>query len=126
MTDTTYDESQALGARTQSLYRDVNERVLEINEAFSVAVPLGDWVCECADHSCVERIPLTMEEYEAVRANAMRFAIAPSAPHFFPELENVVTKTERYWVVEKTGTAGELAAKVDPRKFGVRGKSSDR
>jgi hypothetical protein len=31
------------------------------------------------------------------------------------EVENVVDQTERYWVVDKIGTAGELAADRDPR-----------
>jgi hypothetical protein len=36
----TYEERAARGARShQALFRDVNERVREINEAFSEAVP---------------------------------------------------------------------------------------
>lgn len=123
LTETQYDEVQARGARTQSLYRDVNERVLDINNAFSIAITHGDWICECADDSCSERIPLSIEEYEAVRASPIRFAIAPGVEHFFAELEVLVEKNERFWVVEKTGTAGELAAKVDPRRVGLRGGS---
>jgi hypothetical protein len=123
LTETYYDENQARGARTQSLYRDVNERVLDINDAFSVAIAHGDWVCECADQTCSERISLTMEEYELVRASPIRFAIAPSAEHFVEELEVVVAKNNRFWIVEKTGTAGELAAKTDPRRVGLRGAS---
>ena len=53
----------ALGARTQSLFRDVNERVREINATFADFVPLGDWICECADNGCAERIALTTAEY---------------------------------------------------------------
>jgi hypothetical protein len=123
LTETQYDEQQARGARTQSLYRDVNERVQEVNETFSIAIAHGHWICECADDSCVDRISLSMDEYEAVRASPIRFAVAPSAEHFFPELEVVVEKTDRFWVVEKTGAAGELAAKVDPRRVGLRGGS---
>ncbi len=112
---------EARGARTQSLYRDVNERVKEINEAFSAYAPLGDWICECADDACSERIMVTPEEYEAVRGNPRRFAVAPAEHHVFRELERLVEKHERFWVVEKDGVAGELAAKVDPRAVGLRG-----
>jgi hypothetical protein len=123
VTATQYDEQQARGARTQSLFRNVNERVQDVNEAFSIAIPHGDWVCECAKESCSERISLSMEEYEAIRSSPIRFAIAPSAEHFFSELEVVVEKNERFWVVEKTGTAGALAANADPRRLGIRAGS---
>ena len=114
---------QARGARTQSLFRDVNERVREINEAFSTVVPHGDWICECADDACSQRIALTLEEYEIVRADPRRFIVAPSDPHFLPELERIHERAERYWVVEKYGLAGDLAAKVDPRAVGLRGRN---
>ena len=123
LTEAYYNENEARGARTQSLFRDVNERVMDINEAFGIAIAHADWICECADTACTERIFLTMQEYEAVRASPIRFAIAPSAEHFFEDLEVVVDKSERFWVVEKTGTAGELAAKIDPRRIGLRGES---
>ena len=114
-------EEQARGARTQSLFRDVNERVREINETFSSIIPQGDWICECADQSCSERIALTTEEYETVRSDPRRFAIAPRDEHLFPRIEDVVERNDRYWVVEKYGVAGDLAAKVDPRAVGLRG-----
>jgi hypothetical protein len=107
VTDTQHVEHAARGARTQSLFRDVNERILEVNEAFSIALELGDWICECADDACTERVALTMEEYEAVRASPIRFAVAPADKHFYPELEMLVLKHQRFWIVEKIGTAGE-------------------
>jgi hypothetical protein len=111
-----------LGARhgrTQSMFRDVNERVRKINTDFGV--PLGDWVCECADSACTERIALTAEEYEAIRANPRRFAVASSYDHVVREVEKVVEQEIGFWVVEKGGPAGELAVKVDPRRVGHRG-----
>jgi hypothetical protein len=50
-----------------------------------------------------------------LRADGTRFAVAPDEAHVFPEVEHVVERNERYWVVEKVGVAGELAAKIDPR-----------
>jgi|tagenome__1003787_1003787.scaffolds.fasta_scaffold20981467_8 hypothetical protein len=118
----TYEERAARAARTQSLFRDVNERVREINETFTVVLPHGDWVCECADDSCTERLAVSIEEYEAVRANSKRFIVAPRETHFFGEVEDLVARTERYWTVEKRDQAGELAARVDPRRVGLRGR----
>ena len=85
-------------------------------------MPLGDWVCECAESGCVERIQLTTEEYEFVRADPKRFAVAASDEHVFEEIEDVVERKDRFWVVEKDGPAGELAARVDPRGVGLRGR----
>ena len=113
--------NEALGARTQSLFRDVNERVKEINAAFADHVPLGEWVCECAENGCAERIPLTISEYEDVRGDAATFAVSPSDAHVFQEIEDVIARTDRFWVVKKRGAAAELAARVDPRRVGLRG-----
>ena len=126
MDGSTPEERQAHGARTQSLYRDVNERVRELNEAFSTIVPLGDWVCECAEKTCFERIAISQEEYEAVRADGKRFVVAPSDQHVFHDIENLVEQYERYWVVEKYGIAGELAETVDPRRSTYAGDRSMR
>jgi hypothetical protein len=95
-------------ARNQALFREVNERVQQINDAFESLLPRGDWVCECADQGCIERLSLTHEEYEAVRANGARFVVAPHADHLFPEVEALVERHERYWVVEKVGTAADV------------------
>jgi hypothetical protein len=113
--DRSGDERAARFARNQALYREVNERVQAINEAFESLLPLGDWVCECANPECAERLSLTHEEYEALRADGSRFAVASGEGHVFPEVEDVVERHERYWVVEKQGVAAELAAQADPR-----------
>ena len=114
---------QARGARTQSLFRDVNERVNEINTAFGALIPLSEWICECDDDTCSERMELTQGEYEAVRLDPRRFAVLPG--HFNSRIEQLAEQTERYWVVEKFGVAGDLAAKVDPRRVGLRGRNGN-
>ncbi|MDQ3822911.1 MAG: hypothetical protein M3321_06695 [Actinomycetota bacterium] len=108
-TDRESARAERLG-RNQTLYREVNERVKEINHAFDSLVPLGDWICECGNDRCSQRIELTSEEYEAVRAEATHFAVAPDDAHVFPEVERVVERHDRYWVVEKVGVAAAVAA----------------
>jgi hypothetical protein len=106
-------------ARNQALYRAVNERVSEINEAFdSILDSLGDWVCECARVECFEPVQLTHEEYEAVRTTPTRFVVCPDDAHVVPEVENVVERHERYWVVEKVGVAAEVVAETAQRPAG--------
>jgi len=102
-------------ARNQHLYRSINERVKEMNDAFDALLPLGEWVCECANVECFETVRLTHEEYEAVRAAASRFFVAPEEAHVVPEAETIVDRHERYWVVEKIGVAGAFARQRDPR-----------
>jgi hypothetical protein len=108
-------ERAGRGARTQSLFRDVNERVRAINQAFSPVVPLGDWICECSNQACSERIGLTLEEYEAIRSDPTRFAVAPDGSHVDLAIEDVVVENGRFRVVEKKGLAADLATSVDPR-----------
>lgn len=97
-------------ARNEVLFRRVNEEVAALGQG-------GDgvfsFVCECSEASCVERIELQLEEYEAVRAHPRRFLL--KAGHESSELERVVDRRDGYIVVEKTGDAGELAKRNDPR-----------
>jgi hypothetical protein len=99
-------------ARNQSLFREVNERVAELNQMFDELTPYGSWACECANVDCMEQLPMTLGEYEELRKVPTRFAVLPSEEHLVAEVEAVVEKTDRYWVVEKVGKAGELAAEL--------------
>jgi hypothetical protein len=99
----------AKGAHNQALMREVNERIEQIAE--DAAHP--EFLCECADPDCVETIPLSIAEYEAVRSSPLRFPIKPG--HDDTEFERVVEGDGRYVVVEKFGKAGEIAQRLDPR-----------
>jgi hypothetical protein len=102
-------------AMNQLLFRDINERMKNLESGFSVLVPVGAWICECANDACAERVQMSAEEYEAIRSSGTRFLVAPSNEHVWPDVERVVESTDHYWVVEKTGDAGELAERLDPR-----------
>jgi hypothetical protein len=56
---------------------------------------------------------LSSREWQEVRSRAERFAVAPghTAIDVEPDVEEVVKKYEHFWIVEKRGEAGELAAK---------------
>jgi hypothetical protein len=102
-------------ARTQSLFREINERVRSLNESFSQLVDLGDWICECANDTCVDRVEMSSRAYEAVRRDGAHFFVAPGNEHVWPDIERITERTDGYWVIEKTGQAGELARRADPR-----------
>jgi hypothetical protein len=109
------DDRASRAGRNQSFFREINERVKDLNEGFSLLLPLGDWVCECAEQMCVARIELSAEEYEAIRQSGTRFLIAPGDEHVWPDVENVTERHERYWVVEKIGEAAVVSERFDPR-----------
>ena len=101
-------------AQNEALFREVNERVETIAHSHHLGPHAPyEFLCECANADCTFRIPLTPAEYGAVRADPRQFVVLPL--HFMPEVETLVTKTEGYWLVKKTGEAGEYAEKLDPR-----------
>ena len=44
-------------AHTEALFRDVNERIAESADRFNARD--AEFVCECADPACAERVPAT-------------------------------------------------------------------
>ena len=102
-------------ARNQTLYRQVNERIEDLNEGFDAALSIGArWVCECADPECSEPMALTLDEYEELRSHPDRFAVVPG--HVHETLERIVEAHEGYVVVEKLGPGAVYAAEHDPRR----------
>jgi hypothetical protein len=100
-------------ARNETLFREVNERIKQVNVALATA-EATDFLCECGDESCTLPISLTLAEYEAVRAEATHFAVVPG--HVVPDIERVVAQNDRYLVVEKTDPdAARIVEAEDPR-----------
>ena len=99
-------------ARNEALFREVNERIEKVTERFAAPDPMS-FVCECVDNTCARHVELTHAEYEAIRSNPKRFAVAPD--HDDPELENVVERHKGYIVVEKFGAGASVATATDPR-----------
>jgi anti-sigma B factor antagonist len=97
-------------ARNQALFREVNERVEEVQSGEGGTT---EFLCECGDPACLEAIPLALEEYEAIRKRPDWFVIAES--HETAGVERVVARHGAAKVVEKTGKAGRIAEELDPR-----------
>jgi hypothetical protein len=103
-------------ARNESFFREVNERIREVGTGLVITGEQTEWefICECPDPTCTERVATTVAGYEAVRSSPTRFLVAPG--HQAPEIEQVVAIDEERAVVEKHGAAGEIAAQLDPRR----------
>src|SRR4051794_39044889 len=101
-------------AEDGTLFREVNELV-EAAAAHFVGADedTTEYFCECATADCTFRITLTHAQYASVRADPTQFVVLPL--HFTPEVESLVTKNEGYWLVRKTGEAGEYVERLDPR-----------
>ena len=107
METSTQEEREIRAARSQSLFRSINENLKTVNKAFLSVSEKYVIACECADRDCVELIEIDPDEYRALRADPRRFVVRPG--HVYPEVEMVVRESEQYVVVEKGGAAGELA-----------------
>lgn len=105
------DERDARMARNEVLFREVNERVNDLSD--ELRDYSADYFCECANIDCTYRVPLSAREYEAIRQEPTQFVVLPD--HFTPEVEELVVQGDRFWVVRKTGEAGEMVKALDPR-----------
>src|SRR5438876_8030338 len=85
-------------AQTEALFRDVNERIVESAERFDAE--RADFVCECGDRTCTERIHATLDEYERARSDGTHFIVRPG--HENRTVERVVERDgKRLAIVEK-------------------------
>jgi hypothetical protein len=98
--------------RNESLFREVNERIAELNQTFQVE-GRAEFLCECSHDECKEPVSISIDEYEAVRRASTRFFVLPG--HEDTSVESVVSRSERYVVVEKIGDAAAAANDLDPR-----------
>jgi hypothetical protein len=106
------DSRQQRVGKNEVLFRDVNERINEINRDMGVDES-ADYICECGDGDCTTPITLKLLEYEAVRAHPARFAVFPG--HEIVDVERVVEENDRFAVVEKAADAARIAIDDDPR-----------
>jgi hypothetical protein len=104
-------------AHTEALFRDVNERIAESADRFNAHD--AQFVCECADPACAERVPATLDQYEDVRSDGTHFLL--TSGHELPEVERVVERPhQRSVVVEKfNSVVARTVRRLDPRADAV-------
>ena len=100
-------------ADNESRFRDINERL----EADLRRIPVGDdpvdFVCECGMIECTASVRLSIDEYERVRADPLLFALLPG--HEIEDAEDVVARSERFYVVRKKPETHAVVEDTDPR-----------
>lgn len=100
-------------ARNEAVSREINEG---IEDARPAATP-GEhvrMVCECGRPDCSSVIAISIQEYEAVRADPRSFVVDHA--HVSHGVEEAVRSTLRFVVVRKReGTPATIAEEEDPR-----------
>ena len=61
--------------QNEVLFREVNERLRELGEGFSLVAEESQFVCECGSSACTEQIRMTLAEYETVRSDSKHFFV---------------------------------------------------
>jgi hypothetical protein len=106
-------QAEIRSARMEALFRDVNERIAESAQRFSSDD--AQFVCECDDPSCAERIHTTLEKYDDVREDPTKFLLVPG--HENDAVEAVVERRPRFNVVAKIKNrlVADTVRRLDPR-----------
>ena len=101
--------------RDGAFIADAMSRVGEVESAERFEASSTEFVCECSDQNCTERVEATLDEYENVRADATRFLVRPG--HEDSRVERVVKRRgRRYSVVEKfNGAVAQIVRRLNPR-----------
>jgi hypothetical protein len=100
--------------KNEALFREVNERVRDITRGFGAYLPDAEFVCECGDENCADRVRVALPEYEAVRKSPTYFLVKPG--HEISDVETVLEEHDTYIVVAKHTAAADVAVKTDPRR----------
>jgi hypothetical protein len=106
------EDRQERLAKNESLFRSLNENIRGLAGELGGQEPF-EFICECATSDCLERLSLTLSEYERIRQDGTRFLLADG--HEDIEIEQVIAQRDGYVVVEKEGVAGLDASEDDPR-----------
>lgn len=96
-------------ARNQATFREANQRIVAAAGEIGVGARSVPFICECADPSCTQVLPIDLADYEAVRRNPRRFLHADGHDDGLGE---PVELHEGYVVVEKVGYAGEIVERL--------------
>jgi hypothetical protein len=109
-------EREARATRNQAMFREVNERMRELNDALANTTDAYSIACECADSACFQMLTVRRTDYCAARGSSRQFVMLRD--HVVPEIERVVWEVDGYVVVEKLVTAGE--AVTEPAELAAR------
>jgi hypothetical protein len=92
-------------ARAQVVYRDLNDRIREMDEEFRNRGRI-EVMCECG-RGCAQRLEVPVDDYDRARRDSTYFLV--TAPHFAGEVDRVIEDHGSWLLVEAFGVAAEIA-----------------
>lgn len=98
-------------ARNEALFREVNENIARLEDRHGTTVTEAVYICECANAGCADQVAINPETYRRVRAEPRFFFVRPG--HEDAQLERIVERHDEFFIVEKTGEAGEVAEQTN-------------
>jgi hypothetical protein len=108
------DERGKRLGRNEALFREVNERLRELGEGFSLVSEEAEFVCECGSSLCGEHVRMPLARYEEIRSDPKRFFVVKG--HEELEYERIVSDNGDFLIVEKLpGSPAGIAIRDDPR-----------
>jgi hypothetical protein len=94
----------------EAVFRGFNEGVLDVEQRVAESDE-AEFVCECSDPGCEERLRVPLSEYTEVRVDPIHFLAKKG--HEVAALERVVRETDDYLLVEKRKGEDTKAARVE-------------
>lgn len=101
--------------RNEVMFRAINERIRELVERFEAGSEPVPFICECSDETCVEKVSLTVEQYDKLRVLPARFAVVPGH-EATPLVERVVFRSSGFVVGRKLPDVVEAVLRQWPAR----------
>lgn len=103
-------------AERQLEFRAQNERIFASADALAMLGPIP-FVCECADLACTAIVRMSDDEYDTITQHPRRFfnISGHEAAAVGAGAEEIVTVVGDLTVVDKSGAAGDIAARARER-----------
>lgn len=88
-------------ARNNQIFREANEKIRAAADEYNAPIERIPFLCECPTPDCRELVPLTLSEYEGVRADPTHFLTVTGHEGAEKPLGKVVSREDGYVIVEK-------------------------
>jgi hypothetical protein len=99
-------------ARNEVMFRAINDRIRELAARVEhMTDEVRAFICECADETCVERVSLSLSQYDDLRANPARFVVV-RGHEATPLVERVIFRGSVFTIVQKIGLAADVAREL--------------
>lgn len=96
--------SASRAAQNHELFSEIGDDVRVLSEKVDGELAIDEFLCECVDIGCSDRIALTIAEYEAVREMPTHYAVRPG--HVDADYDEIVYEHDLFTIVEKRAAVG--------------------